>query len=78
MFQLCKNSQGLLWWDGWDLVVKHCPGYYCLCYYTCVYTSGFGVIISIGANFWVCYFWLGIFFLGFCFLSGLQADMAYG
>lgn len=39
---------------------------------------GFGVIIGLGDNYWVCPHWMSIFFLDFCFHSGLLARVDCG
>jgi hypothetical protein len=34
--------------------------------------SGFGVIIGLGADFWICLCWVGVLFFSFCFLSAFS------
>lgn len=51
------------------------PGICCLCFHSNILASGIGMIINLGADFWICLSWLGVQFLGFCFFSGLSVSV---
>lgn len=38
-----------------------------MCSYADILAYGFGMIIGLGSDFWVCLCWVGVLFFGFCF-----------
>lgn len=63
---LCCDDDILLW-----MLLTYC-------FYAYLLASGFGMILSLSALFWICLFWMGVFFLCFCFLSGFMVTVACG